>query len=233
MRNSWPAALAAAQIRPFERITVLLLPLPPPPPVGHARSAERRRMWRRAGGDEGEGTPGGHISFHLFQKVFLITFLLPLLLRCFNLELHGTGHALYPNKAWQGFSTPPTAVGRGSAWPHLSPACRFDSVFVSWGQAMNDRLIALGPAMGLPQAICAKLLYLIAICGNSKGEAVKVDLQGHCEKPQTLRRGVHVSSSLSQSIQPPPPPLASLSPMCLLLNNASHSSLNTFHSHQG
>lgn len=44
MRNSWPAALAAAQIRPFERITVLLLPLPPPPPVGHARSAERRRM---------------------------------------------------------------------------------------------------------------------------------------------------------------------------------------------
>lgn len=41
MRNSWPAALAAAQIRPFEKITVLLLP---PPPVGHARSAEGRRM---------------------------------------------------------------------------------------------------------------------------------------------------------------------------------------------
>lgn len=42
MRNSWPAALAAAQIRPFEKITVLLPP--PPPPVGHARSAEGRRM---------------------------------------------------------------------------------------------------------------------------------------------------------------------------------------------
>lgn len=43
MRNSWPAALAAAQIRPFEKITVLLL-RPPPPPGGHARSAEGRRM---------------------------------------------------------------------------------------------------------------------------------------------------------------------------------------------
>lgn len=42
MRNSWPAALAAAQIRPFEKITVLLLL--PPPPVGHARSAEGRGM---------------------------------------------------------------------------------------------------------------------------------------------------------------------------------------------
>lgn len=41
MRNSWPTALAAAQIRPFEKITVLLLP---PPPVGHARSAEGRGM---------------------------------------------------------------------------------------------------------------------------------------------------------------------------------------------
>ncbi|KAI4813204.1 hypothetical protein KUCAC02_024547, partial [Chaenocephalus aceratus] len=29
MRNSWPAALAATQIRPFEKITVLLLPPPP------------------------------------------------------------------------------------------------------------------------------------------------------------------------------------------------------------
>lgn len=48
MRNSWPAALAAAQIRPFEKITVLLLL--PPPPVGHARSAESRGMCRKAGG---------------------------------------------------------------------------------------------------------------------------------------------------------------------------------------
>lgn len=78
MRNSWPAALAAAQIRPFEKITVLL---PPPPPVGHARSAEGRGMCRRAGG--GREHQGGHISFDLFQKVFLITFLL-LLLKCFN-----------------------------------------------------------------------------------------------------------------------------------------------------
>lgn len=42
MRNSWPAALAATQIHPFEKITVLLLL--PPPPVGHARSAEGRGM---------------------------------------------------------------------------------------------------------------------------------------------------------------------------------------------
>lgn len=41
--------------------------------------------WRREGCGEG-GAPGGHISFDLFQKVFLITFLLPLLLECFNLR---------------------------------------------------------------------------------------------------------------------------------------------------
>lgn len=72
---------------------------------------------------------------------------------------------------------------------------------------MNDRWIEVGPAVGLPQAICAKLLCLIADRGDSKGGAVKVDLQGHCEKPQTLRRGVHVSSSLSQSILAPSAPL--------------------------
>lgn len=86
MRNSWTAALAATQIRPFEKITVLLLL--PPPPVGHARSAEGRGMCRRAGeGRERRGKGalrgGGHISFDLFQKVFLITFLLPLF-KCFN-----------------------------------------------------------------------------------------------------------------------------------------------------
>lgn len=98
MRNSWPTALAAAQIRPFEKITVLLLL--PPPPVGHARSAERRGMCRRArGGREhrGPGGTGGHISFDLFQKVFLITFLL-LLPQMFQFLQHRTGHRLFPNK---------------------------------------------------------------------------------------------------------------------------------------
>lgn len=89
MRNSWPAALADAQIRPFENITVLL---PPPPPVGHARSAEGRGMWRRAGGRGGgvlgEWGTGGRTSSDLFQKVFLITFLStsssPPVFKCFN-----------------------------------------------------------------------------------------------------------------------------------------------------
>lgn len=71
MRNSWPAALAATQIRPFEKITVLLLP---PPPVGHARSAEGRGMCRRAGG----GRRGGHrgATFHStsFRKFFSLLF---------------------------------------------------------------------------------------------------------------------------------------------------------------
>lgn len=68
MRNSWPAALAAAQIRPFEKITVLLLP---PPPVGHARSAEGRGMCRRAGGGRERGA-----TFHStsFRKFFSLLF---------------------------------------------------------------------------------------------------------------------------------------------------------------
>lgn len=60
MRNSWPAALAAAQIRPFEKITVLLLLLLPPPPVGHAGSAEGRGMCRRAESIRG----GGGVVFY-------------------------------------------------------------------------------------------------------------------------------------------------------------------------
>lgn len=36
------------------------------------------------GSREEKGAPRGHISFDLFQKVFLITFRLPLLLKCFN-----------------------------------------------------------------------------------------------------------------------------------------------------
>lgn len=77
MRNSWPAALAAAQIRPFEKITVLLLP--PPPPVGHARSAEGRGMCRRAGGGrDGAERRGGHrgATFHStsLRKFFSLLF---------------------------------------------------------------------------------------------------------------------------------------------------------------
>lgn len=76
MRNSWPGALAAAQIRPFEKITVLLLP---PPPVGHARSAEGRGMCRRAGGGRMRaGRRGGHqgATFHStsFRKFFSLLF---------------------------------------------------------------------------------------------------------------------------------------------------------------
>lgn len=156
----------------------------------------------------GEGTPGGHISFHLFQKVFLITFLLPLLLRCFNLEQDTHCTQIKPDRVF-----PP----HRQLWdaPQLSPVpplcVSFGlRVLVSRGRVMNDRWLAVGPALGLPQAICAKLLCLIADRGGSKGGAVKVDLPGgggHCEKPQTLRRGVHVSSSLSQSILAPPAPL--------------------------
>lgn len=58
---------------------------------------------------------------------------------------------------------------------------------------------------GLPwdcrRAICAKLLGLIADHGDSKGGAAKVDLRGHCEEPQTLRRGVHAPHPL----HPPQP----------------------------
>lgn len=61
MRNSWPAALAVAQIRPFEKITVLLLL--PPPPVGHAGSAEGRGMCRRAESRRGWGGGGSESYF--------------------------------------------------------------------------------------------------------------------------------------------------------------------------
>lgn len=43
---------------------------------------------------------------------------------------------------------------------------------------MNDRWLAVVPAVGLPQAICAELLRLIAEHGGSKGGAVKGGLQG-------------------------------------------------------
>lgn len=44
------------------------------------------------------GAPGGHISFDLFQKVFLITFLLPLLPQMFQFLQHRTGGGLFTNK---------------------------------------------------------------------------------------------------------------------------------------
>lgn len=93
MRNSWPAALAAAQIRPFEKITVLLLP---PPPVGHARSAEGRGMCRRAGGGREAGRRGGHrgATFHStsFRKFFSLLF--------FSLSSSNVSICAAQNRTW-------------------------------------------------------------------------------------------------------------------------------------
>lgn len=94
MRNSWPAALAAAQIRPFEKITVLLLP---PPPVGHARSAEGRGMCRRAGGgreQRGEGGSTGGATFHStsFRKFFSLLF--------FSLSTSNVSISAAQNRRW-------------------------------------------------------------------------------------------------------------------------------------
>lgn len=133
MRNSWPAALAAAQIRPFEKITVLLLLLPPPPPVGHARSAEGRGMCRRAEGGRERGAPGGHISFDLFQTVFLITFLLPLLLECFNLRRAEQDVDCSQIKPDRVFPPQPGAVGHGPARPPDSPGCLLAACFCFLG----------------------------------------------------------------------------------------------------
>lgn len=98
MRNSWPAALAAAQIRPFEKITVLLLP---PPPVGHARSAEGRGMCRRANRGRERGGEGGTRGPHFirpFSESFSHYFSSPSPLQMFQLGLRGTGRGLFPNK---------------------------------------------------------------------------------------------------------------------------------------
>lgn len=98
MRNSWPAALAAAQIRPFEKIAVLLLP---PPPVGHARSAEGRGMCRRAGGGREhrgeEGTRGPHFIRPLSES-FSHYFSSPSPPQMFQFLLCRTGRGLFPNK---------------------------------------------------------------------------------------------------------------------------------------
>lgn len=90
MRNSWPAALAATQIRPFEKITVLLLP---PPPVGHARSAEGRGMCRRR---EGAERRRGHwgATFHStsFRKFFSLLF--------FSLSSSNVSISAAQNRPW-------------------------------------------------------------------------------------------------------------------------------------
>lgn len=101
MRNSWPAALAATQIRPFEKITVLLLP---PPPVGHARFAEGRGMCRRAGRGREGGTGGPHFIRPLSES-FSHYFSSPSPPQMFQFALHRTGRGLFPNKPRQGFST--------------------------------------------------------------------------------------------------------------------------------
>lgn len=105
MRNSWPAALAATQIRPFEKITVLLLP---PPPVGHARSAEGRGMCRRAGGgreQRGEGGTEGPHFIRPLSESFSHYFSSPSPPQMFQFLLQRTGHGLFPNKTRQVFFT--------------------------------------------------------------------------------------------------------------------------------
>lgn len=109
MRNSWPAALAAAQIRPFEKITVLLLP---PPPVGHARSAEGRGMCRRAARGREWGTgcvwwrAGGAHFIRPLSESFSHYFASPSLPQTFQFVLHSTGRGLFPNETRQRISTP-------------------------------------------------------------------------------------------------------------------------------
>lgn len=118
MRNSWPTALAATQIRPFEKITVLLLP---PPPVGHARSAEGRGMCRRAGsgrGRRGEGGTGGPHFIRPLSESFSHYFSSPCPPQMFQFLLHKTGHGLFPNKTWQGFFTQLRALWHS---PHQQP----------------------------------------------------------------------------------------------------------------
>lgn len=98
MRNSWPAALAATQIRPFEKITVLL---PPPPPVGHARSAERRGMCRRAGGGReprGDGGTGGPHFIRPLSESFSHYFSSPRPPEMFQFLRRRTGRGLFPNR---------------------------------------------------------------------------------------------------------------------------------------
>lgn len=113
------------------------------------------------GSREERGALGGHISFDLFQKVLLITFLLPLLQKCFNLcctEQDMDCSQIKPDRVF-----PPSQelcdTVQLSRFPPL--VVFWLLVFVSKGLVMNDRLIALRPTVGLPQAISAKLLCLI------------------------------------------------------------------------
>lgn len=135
MRNTWPSALAAAQIHPFEKITVLLLP---PPPVGHARSAEGRGMCRRDEGSAGRAPGRPHLIRPLLEKVSHY-FSSPFLPQTFRIFLHGTRRGL--------FSTKPDRVFRDSVQlRHLSPVfLSLLPIFASWS---IDR-----PDVGLPQAL--------------------------------------------------------------------------------
>lgn len=74
---------------------------------------------------------------------------------------------------------------------------------------MNDRWLAVGPALGLPQAICAELLCLIADRGGSKGGAVKVDLRGGgiVRSPRHLGEVYMSPPACHNRYWPPPAPL--------------------------
>lgn len=138
MRNSWPAALAAAQIRPFEKITVLPLP---PPPVGHARSAEGRGMCRRAGGESEsweERVGSREATFHStsLRKFFSLLFSPPppLVLKCFNFcRTEQACCGLFTNKTWQGFSTQPRAVWHSPVHSPTLPGCLLAACFCFLG----------------------------------------------------------------------------------------------------
>lgn len=114
MRNSWPPALAAAQIRPFEKITVLLPPRPPP--VGHARSAEGRGMCRRA---SERGAPGGPRPIRPFSQTFSHCFS-PL--QCFNASCTKPAVDCSQIKPDRVFSISPKAVWHCPVEPPPSPA---------------------------------------------------------------------------------------------------------------
>lgn len=159
MRNSWPAALAAAQIRPFEKITVLLPP--PPPPVGHARSAEGRGMCRRAeGGREGGRARGTHFIRPLsesFSHYFSSLSLSPL--QMFQFSCTGQAEDCRQIKPHGGFSTraeshmtlEPTSPSFGSLRPtHASALNRCGPFAVSAGCALNLHAVFCGfPLIGV------------------------------------------------------------------------------------
>lgn len=103
---------------------------------------------------------GGHIALDLVQKVFLITFLLPLLLKCFNLcctEQDVDCSQIKSDRVFPPSQEQCDTVQLGRLAPLV---VLWLLAFVSWGLVMNDRLIALRPTVGLPQAISAEPLCL-------------------------------------------------------------------------